>query len=101
MALHGTRDLVQDDGDTRRRTSLEATVMEEICHELAPYQAEHKPVTAQTVIYQDLSIDSLAVMDIVLELEERFDVAIPINAVAEIRTVRELADTIVALKARR
>jgi len=75
--------------------------MEEICHELAPYQAEQKLVTAETVIYRDLSIDSLAVMDIVLELEERFDVAIPINAVAEIRTVQELADTIIALKAHR
>ena len=99
--MHGIRDLIQDDGDTRRRTSLEATVMEEIRHELAPYQAEQKLVTAETVIYRDLSIDSLAVMDIVLELEERFDVAIPINAVAEIRTVQELADAIMTLKARR
>jgi acyl carrier protein len=99
--VDGTRDLTIDIGDSIRRASLSDEIIEEICHELAPYQVEQKPVTAQTVIYQDLSIDSLAVMDIVLELEERFDVAIPINVVAEIRTVRELADAIMTLKARR
>ena len=40
-------------------------------------------------------------MDIVVELEDRFDIAIPINVVAEIRTVDELADAIMTLQARR
>ena len=52
------------------------------------------------MIYDELSIDSLAVMDIVVELEDRFDIAIPINTVAEIRTVRELTDAILALARR-
>ena len=69
--------------------------------QLAPYQAEERPITRQTVIYNDLSIDSLAVMDIIMELEDRFDVFIPINTVAEIHTVDELADAILRLQARR
>jgi acyl carrier protein len=40
-------------------------------------------------------------MDMVMELEDRFDVSIPMNAVAEIQTVDELADTIMTLVARR
>ena len=40
-------------------------------------------------------------MDMVMELEDRFDVSIPMNVVAEIQTVDELADTILKLAARR
>jgi acyl carrier protein len=105
MALHGTRDLLTETRVSstvleRKQPTLRDDVLHEICGQLAPYQPEDKPLTGHTVIYQDLSIDSLAVMDIVMELEDRFDVSIPINAVAEIRTVDELTDAILALRAR-
>jgi acyl carrier protein len=102
--LQSTRELATDTrGDVLEleRATLPADVMREICRQLAPYQAEEKPITGQTVIYNDLSIDSLAVMDIIMELEDRFDVFIPINTVAEIRTVDELAGAILRLQARR
>ena len=76
-------------------------VMSEICHHLAPYQTGEKPITGGTVIAKDLAIDSLAIMDMVMELEDRFDISIPMNVVAEIHTVDELADTILKLAARR
>ena len=76
-------------------------VMAEICHHLAPFQPGEKPITGQTVIAKDLAIDSLAIMDMVMELEDRFDISIPMNVVAEIHTVDELADTILKLAARR
>ena len=103
--MQSARDLVTDTKGTGNvleleRVTLHVDVMHEVCRQLAPYQAEEKPITAQTVIYKDLSIDSLAVMDIVMELEDRFDVFIPINVVAEIHTVEELADAILILRAR-
>jgi acyl carrier protein len=76
-------------------------VMSEICHHLAPFQIGEKPVIGGTVIAKDLAIDSLAIMDMVMELEDRFDISIPMNVVAEIHTVDELADTILKLSARR
>ena len=76
-------------------------VMSEICHHLAPFQIGEKPITGGTVIAKDLAIDSLAIMDMVMELEDRFDISIPMNVVAEIHTVDELADTILKLAARR
>lgn len=104
--MHGTRDSITDTRGTSDVLELEretrhVDVMHEICRQLAPYQAEEKPITGKTVIYKDLSIDSLAVMDIVLELEDRFDVFIPINVVAEIHTVQEMADAILTLQKRR
>ena len=75
-------------------------VIREICVHLAPYQAGEKPITGDTVIAKDLTIDSLAIMDMVMELEDRFDVSIPMNVIAEIHTVDQLADTILELRAR-
>jgi len=104
--LQSTRELVTDTRGTSNvleaeRVSLPVDVMHEICRQLAPYRAEENPITGQTVIYSDLSIDSLAVMDIIMELEDQFDVFIPINTVAEIHTVDELAGAILRLQARR
>ena len=76
--------------------------MAEISTQLAPFRTDDSQVIrGATVISKDLAIDSLAVMDMVMELEDRFDVSIPMNAVAEIQTVDELADTIMTLVARR
>ena len=76
------------------RLTSRLDVIREICHHLAPYQAGEKPIVGATVIAKDLTIDSLAIMDMVMELEDRFDVSIPMNVVAEIHTVDQLADTI-------
>jgi len=97
MAVQGTRAFVADI-DVLDRASLRDDVLDEVCQQLEPFQPEERPITADTVIYQDLSIDSLAVMDIVMDLEDRFDVSIPINTVAEIRTVQELVDAILRLR---
>ena len=83
------------------RLTLRVAVMHEICRELAPYRTdETATISGQTVLYKDLSIDSLAVMDIILNLEDRFDVAIPINVVAEIHTADQLADAILIQRTR-
>jgi acyl carrier protein len=90
----GTRDLIRPE-----RITLRDDVMHEVCRQLTPYRVEETPISARTVIYKDLSIDSLAVMDIILELEDRFDVSIPINTIAEIHTVQEMVDAILKLRA--
>ncbi|WP_300783237.1 acyl carrier protein [Enhydrobacter sp.] len=85
-----------------RRAPSRGEVMAEICRQLEPFQADDgRDITGATVIAKDLSIDSLAVMDMVMDLEDKYDVSIPMNVVAEIQTVNELADTILALSARR
>ena len=76
-------------------------VMVEICRHLDPFRMGEAPIVGETVITKDLTIDSLAVMDMVMELEDRFDISIPMSVVAEIYTVDELADTILDLRARR
>jgi len=80
--------------------SLQMEIFAEIRRLLAPYQTETKPITGDTVICDGTTVDSLTVMDMIVELEDRFDIAIPMKQVVEIRTVNQLADTIAKLVTR-
>jgi acyl carrier protein len=70
----------------------------EIARLLERFRAGDAAITPETVIAEDLTMDSLQVMDLMMELEDRFDVSIPLNLVPEIATVGQLADTIYASK---
>jgi acyl carrier protein len=74
--------------------SLQMEIFSEIRRLLAPYQINGMPITGDTVICDGTTVDSLTIMDMIVDLEDRFDVSIPMKQVAEIRTVDQLADTI-------
>jgi acyl carrier protein len=71
----------------------------EIARLLERFRAGDAAITSETVIAEDLTMDSLQVMDLMMELEDRFDVSIPMSVIAEIHTVDQLADTIRDLRA--
>ncbi|MEO9168241.1 MAG: phosphopantetheine-binding protein [Aestuariivirga sp.] len=62
---------------------------------LKPYNPENKTLTAATDIPAELNIDSVGVLDFIMEVEDKYDIEIPMNAVAGIRTIGELADYVV------
>lgn len=51
-----------------------------------------------TNIARDLGLDSMAVMDLVMELEDQYDVSIPLDKIAETETVEQLAELILGLQ---
>ena len=59
-----------------------------------------KPVefSDQTNIVNDLGLDSVAVMDFVMEIEDRLDISIPLDRVAEVETLGDLVSTVHGLK---
>lgn len=65
--------------------------IEHILRLLAPFNTSGVTVTPDTDISADLNIDSVAVMDFVMEVEDHFNIEIPLNQVAETCTVKELA----------
>lgn len=54
-------------------------------------------IGGSTQIVQDLGLDSLAVMNLMLALEDHFDISIPLDQVAEIVTVDDLIESVVSL----
>ena len=59
--------------------SLQMEIFGEIRRLLAPYQVNGMPITGDTVICDGTTVDSLTVMDIIVDLEDRFDISIPMR----------------------
>ncbi len=53
-----------------------------------------KPIGPATDLAADLSIDSVAAMDLIMEVEERFGVDIPINLLPDLVTAGDLEDLV-------
>lgn len=56
-----------------------------------------RPITLDSSVVSDTGLDSVSVMDFVMELEDEFDITIPLDQLAEVRTVRDLAGTVIAV----
>jgi acyl carrier protein len=65
--------------------------IDQICKLLVPFNSAGKTLNSDTDISSDLNIDSVAVMDFVMEVEDHFDIEIPLNIVSETRTIGDLA----------
>ena len=55
---------------------------------------EEEKVTAEASITEDLGADSLDVVDLVMSIEEEFDIEIPDEAVENIKTVGDIVSYI-------
>ena len=69
-------------------------IFEQIRVLLQPYAGENVGLEATTDLSADLEIDSVAAMDLIMEVEDHFEVDIPINLLSEIRTVEDLVNTV-------
>ena len=47
---------------------------------------------------RDLELDSVMVMELMMELEDHFDISIPLNSLPDVNTVSDLAIEISKLK---
>jgi acyl carrier protein len=63
----------------------------QICELLEPFNSNGTKLSADTDISTDLNIDSVTVMDFVMEVEDHFDVEIPLNVLSETRTIGDIA----------
>lgn len=66
-------------------------ILATLCGLLEPFNAQKVELKPTTDISADLNIDSVSVMDFVMEVEDKYDIDIPLNLLSETRTLRELA----------
>jgi len=77
---------------------MDQNVINQVIAVLQKFDKTGKAIEANTDIAAELDLDSLAVMDVIMELEDSLDISIPLNLIPDIRTVGDLADTIGQLK---
>ena len=73
------------------------SVLEAIREQLAPYNKNGIEVTEATDINADLNIDSVAILDLLMTIEDAYDISLPINLLADVRTVGDLTATVRAM----
>ena len=56
------------------------------------------PFTEATDLTRDVHVDSASIMSLVFNLEESFDVSVPLNELSNVLTIGDLAKLIVKLK---
>jgi acyl carrier protein len=52
----------------------------------------------RTHIVNELGLDSVAIMDFVMEIEDRLDISVPLDRIAEVETIGDLVATLRDLK---
>ncbi len=73
-------------------------VFRKICSLIEPLNTNGIKLTRETELITDLEIDSVSVLDIVMDIEDNYDISIPVNTISEIKAIGELVDVIHAIK---
>jgi acyl carrier protein len=65
-------------------------ITRDICALLSVHNKDGIELKAETDIPAELNIDSVGVLDFIMDVEDKFDIEIPMNVVAETRTIGDL-----------
>jgi acyl carrier protein len=69
-----------------------------ITTEILSSHVDKKPINPKDHIQNDLGLDSLGVMEVVADIEDRFGVTIPNEALGNMVTVEDVAKALVKLQ---
>ncbi|HLP81574.1 MAG TPA: acyl carrier protein [Nitrosomonas sp.] len=73
-------------------------IMRLLCDRLSALTDSELLITPDTNLISQLSIDSIKLLNLIMEIEDTFDVSIPINGLTDVQTVRQLADLVYKVK---
>jgi len=72
-------------------------ILERVMKLIVPFAPPGTPINPDTDLAQDLGMESIKVMDMLMELEDEFDISIHLNILMDVRTPAQLAHAIVDL----
>lgn len=73
-------------------------IMKLLCDRLSDLTLSEVEITPESNLIGQLSIDSIKLLNLIMEIEDTFDISVPINALADVQTVRDLVDLIHKIK---
>jgi len=66
-------------------------ILSELQDVLRPFATQGQEITEDTELVADLGLSSLKILDLLMEVEDRFDVSVPLNVLPDVRTVGDFA----------
>jgi acyl carrier protein len=61
---------------------------------IKPFNKKGVELSASTSFATDLELDSLTVMDLVADIEDEFDIILPLNLLPDLETIVHVADAV-------
>lgn len=71
-----------------------AETLETIYSLIAPINKKGATLTPTSTFAVDLELDSLTVMDLVAEIEDEFDIILPLNLLPDLETIEQVANAV-------
>ncbi len=71
-----------------------AAIVTKLSELLLAQLPEPRQVTPETDLISDLALESVQIMEFMVEVEDHYDIAISLEALAEIRTLGQLAQLV-------
>lgn len=65
-----------------------------LCELLVPYVSTDKNINKDSLLVDDLGLDSVQTMEMLMDLEDRLDASIPLNVLPEVHTVDDLVQAL-------
>ncbi len=72
----------------------QVSILHEVRGLLEPFNKNGIELTSSTDIATDLNVDSVAVMDLIMTIEDKYNISIPINMLSEVRSIGDLVQAI-------
>ena len=69
-------------------------ILKRLLAQLEIIAGSEKSIDETTDLVDGLGLDSFKVLDLLLEVEDEFDVSVPMNVLADVKTVKDLAQQI-------
>lgn len=79
-------------------TTDKDSTLQEVIQILIKFTNAEEHIESNSHLMHDLELDSIKVMELIMLLEDNFDISIPLNVLPDVETVSHLSDKIFHLK---
>ena len=69
-------------------------IQERVITDLSKLTPPHTVLTEDSELVTELGLDSFKVLDLLMDIEDEFDISMPVNLLADVHTVKDLTDRI-------
>ena len=66
-------------------------VLDQLYELVRPYAGKPIQLGEETDLIDEVGLDSMKVMDLVMQIEDHFDISVPLNILPDVRTLGDLA----------
>ena len=71
-----------------------AEIEQQLITLIEPLLEKPVPIAPDTDLVQEVGLPSLKVMELIVEVEDTYDISYPLNQLQEVRTVKDLASSV-------